>query len=246
MPVRVVIYGAGGDFDPIRPDESDLFSFDFTVVANGVPVTGQTVVCTVDLGSSFPDPSASTRVLSPPTIQGAIATCLVGTMLDGVEYDLTCTLSLKDGRVLVCEAGVEADSTPLPLPVPFVLTPARFRQDFPVFTSGSYYPEAAIARYITWSQDIDPNRWKNDLTLGQELFVAHMLTLDRQAQLQGKGGRPNLAVGPTASRSVNGVSVSYDVSAVSSTDAGFWNSTPYGQRYWWYMQLAGMGPLQVI
>lgn len=245
MAIRSVAYGVRSDFDPIRPDERDRFTFDFSVPATGTTIATGALTCALADDSPVDDPDASTRVLSTPTVSVGKITALVGTMLNGVVYRLTSTASFADGRVLAWDAAVECSLDPLP--ASDVLTPAQFRHDFPAFASPSAYPDEAIAYWIDvvlTQVPMDPNRWSQNLRLGQELFVAHMLTLERQNQLATSRGQPAMAAGPAVSRSVGGVSVSYDLSGAYYQDAGFWNLTTYGQRYWYYLNQAGMGPLQ--
>jgi hypothetical protein len=246
MVTRTLVYGAGGDFDPIRPDESDLFSFDFTVPAAGVAISTAGVTCSQAIDSPVNDPGAAGRVLNSPQIVASVIKALVGTGVNGVFYTLTASATMNDGRVLVFSGDFECTLRPLPVTDP-ILTPAKFRQDFVTFTNPRDYPDETIAFWINIALNqgpLDANRWGNLILLGQELFVAHMLTLEKQNQLQTRRGRAALAIGPAVSRSVGGVSVSYDLSGAYSDDAGFWNLSSYGQRYWYFLNQAGMGPVQ--
>jgi hypothetical protein len=130
-----------------------------------------------------------------------------------------------------------------------VLTPSDFRKDFPAFSDPTVYTEDALAFWIDvvlYQTPLNPRSWRNSLVLGQELYVAHMLTLERQNERQSQAGQAPLALGPATSRSVGGVSVGYDSgSGAYTTDAGFWNMSTYGQRFYYFQNIAGIRPIQL-
>lgn len=80
-----------------------------------------------------------------------------------------------------------------------------------------------------------------------ELYVAHNLVLEKQAVDAAKaGGDPGTKVGVITSKSVGGVSVSYDVSSMTGEDgAGFWAQTTYGLRFWRLAKSVSAGPIQI-
>lgn len=247
MTVRTVLYGIPSGFDPISPLETDRFYFDFTSALGASTIANAAVTAAQDPASPVPDPSASMRITGAVQIGAGVVSSLFGNSpVDGAEYDLTATATFSDGRVLAITADLECDGDPLPAST--VVTPAIFRRDFPAFASAAFYPEDQVAFWIASAPAIDPNRWgggpPGGFFLGQELWVAHMLTLERANQLNALTGRAAFAGGPATSRSVGGVSVSYDLSASYYQGAGFFNLTTYGQRYWYLLQQAGMGPLQ--
>lgn len=60
------------------------------------------------------------------------------------------------------------------------------------------------------------------------------------------GVNSNGAAGVVSSKSVDKVSVSYDVSGVINPDAGFWNSTAYGREFYWWWSMFGAGGRQLL
>jgi Protein of unknown function (DUF4054) len=84
------------------------------------------------------------------------------------------------------------------------------------------------------------------LDIGVELFIAHNLALEVQAQdAAAISAVPGTVGGPISSRSANGVSVSYDTSSGVEKDAGHWNLTTYGRRLVRLFDLVGMVPIQI-
>lgn len=79
-----------------------------------------------------------------------------------------------------------------------------------------------------------------------EMFVAHNLVLEWQAlQQANSGGAPGTQIGVVTSKSVGGVSVSYDVSQIVDQNSGFWGQTQYGLRFIRLARLRGSGPIQI-
>jgi hypothetical protein len=83
-----------------------------------------------------------------------------------------------------------------------------------------------------------------------EMWVAHQVVLEKQAIAQAAtGGNPGTAIGVISSKSVNGVSVGYDIGAVTGgnmqANAGYYNQTVYGIRFYRLMKLRGAGPIQL-
>ncbi len=79
-----------------------------------------------------------------------------------------------------------------------------------------------------------------------ELFVAHQIVLEKQAIDQANsGGDPGTRIGVVTSKSVGGVSVSFDVSQIVDPKSGFWGMTMYGLRFIRLARLRGMGPVQI-
>ena len=62
-----------------------------------------------------------------------------------------------------------------------------------------------------------------------------------EAAVAAKGGIPGDSLGPVSSKSVGGVSISYDSGSISIAGAGAWNATSYGQRLYKLLQSAAMG-----
>lgn len=83
-----------------------------------------------------------------------------------------------------------------------------------------------------------------------EMWVAHQVVLEKQAlAAAASGGDPGTKIGIISNKSVNGVSVGFDVGAVASgnmqENAGYYNQTVYGIRFYRLMKLRGAGPIQI-
>lgn len=128
------------------------------------------------------------------------------------------------------------------------VTVASFRQNFPEFGSITKYPNSQAAFWLDVADKLVANRyrWGELRDTGIQLFVAHMLVLEYQAQQQSQtGGLPGTDVGPVNNKSVDKVSYGMDVAAATDPGAGHWNLTTYGTRYMYLVKLIGMGPIQV-
>lgn len=128
-----------------------------------------------------------------------------------------------------------------------MVTVISFRTDFCEFEDINFYRDNDIAFWLKYaSLLLDPNRWGSMFDIGIELFTAHNLVLERQAKLSSaNGGVPGLGAGIISAKSVDTVSISYDTNSAMEKDAGQWNLTTYGQRYWKLMKMFGAGPIQV-
>ena len=128
-----------------------------------------------------------------------------------------------------------------------VVSVADFRKDYPEFGNAEAYPESAVTYYLTWATImLNPLRWGSVLPLATELYAAHYLTEERKAFLNSRVGLAAGDVsGPLQAKSVDKVSLTYDMSSVVDADAGDWNQTIYGRRLWRLIMMAGMGPVQV-
>lgn len=129
----------------------------------------------------------------------------------------------------------------LPLDVP------GFRAMVPEFADSSIYLDSDILTWLTAAaQLLDPDRWRTLLNIGIAQFTAHNLVLDRQSQKTAqRGGIPGQTAGIISGKSLGGGSISYDTQSGVETDAGYWNLTMYGRRFYRYMTLVGMGGAQV-
>jgi hypothetical protein len=127
------------------------------------------------------------------------------------------------------------------------ITNAQFRIDYPEFTDPVKYPDSAINYYLTLAyQMLNANRWMSQLDLGAELFVAHNVAIEARALIEANnGGIPGTTTGPIASKSVDKVSVSFDVGSGIELEAGHWNLTIYGTRFIKLARMKGAGPLQI-
>jgi hypothetical protein len=128
------------------------------------------------------------------------------------------------------------------------VTTASFRDSFPAFQDDSVYPEAAVAMWLGVAKGaIDPLRWDTMTDLGVSLYMAHNLAVDALSnKAAANGGVAGQITGPTTSKSVDKVSVSYDVSSALVEGAGDWNLTVYGLRFIRYARMFGSGGLQAL
>lgn len=83
-----------------------------------------------------------------------------------------------------------------------------------------------------------------------EMWVAHQIILEKQAAAAAAtGGDPGTKIGIVSSKSVNGVSVGFDIGATTGgtmqANAGYYNQTIYGQRFYRLMKIRGSGPIQI-
>lgn len=127
-------------------------------------------------------------------------------------------------------------------------TEAQFRLDFPEFADTTVYTSSSVNFWITVATRLlNPNRWFDNLDLGIELFTAHNLALERLAMKGGAGGGiPGLVGGIASSKTIDKLSVTYDTKiGLGPESAGQFNLTIFGLRFWWLLNMAGMGPTQV-
>jgi hypothetical protein len=124
---------------------------------------------------------------------------------------------------------------------------ATFRQTFPEFADTVEYPGAQIAFWIaTGSKFLNAERFADIYDFALQLYTAHHLTIAKRNQLSAQaGGAPGTLNGPVASKTVDKVSVSYDTSAVTLADAGFWNATGYGVQFFQLVRMFGAGGIQL-
>lgn len=227
----------------IRPGDIESYTEDFSRrIGTSGTISSATWVCAVDQDSTVDDPSPSVRLPGTATNTGTTTSHLYGNMLDGVIYQITVTASISDGRklsdVLTVECGVD------PVPSDDSLTVEQFRRDMPAFADPSLYSDDAVAFWVTQANlpSIDRTRWGQFYTLGLRLYVAHMLAVNRMAA--GMTGAPVGSAVP-ASKSVGGVSISYDVQFGSESDAGAWGLTVWGNQYLRLLREAGAAPIQL-
>ncbi|CAM2295246.1 DUF4054 domain-containing protein [Ralstonia mannitolilytica] len=127
------------------------------------------------------------------------------------------------------------------------MTPADFRATFPEFSDTTKYPDASIEFWMGIAVSlVNPDRWGVLTDQGVSLVTAHHLVMGQRDQAAAAvGGAPGEVKGPTASKSVDKVSVSYDTGAVALSDAGFWNLTTYGVRFMTIARAMGAGGMQL-
>lgn len=253
-------------FGPIKPDPAtDFFVFDFTAQIGPVvtTITDAGWSLSVDASSPVNDPDPMSRLLQPPTYSSNKTSALLGQMIDGVIYDIAVDVLLADGRTLTDAATLLCSSQP---PNDVYLTVGQFRIDYPAFADTNRFTDAEIQFYIdiacappNMSYAINQHRWGQFFYLGLNLFVAHNLAVADMMQQRagspgGLAGGPGYSVtytplvgsGVATSKSVNGVSVSYDQSIGMEKDAGWWGLTPWGNQFLYYLRLAGAAPIHLI
>lgn len=129
---------------------------------------------------------------------------------------------------------------------PSPLDYAGFTQTFPVFLVEATYPQERVQFWIDFANaQITQNKWGVLAGYGAALLTAHSLVLEEQEAVDSNAGK---IVGSTQgvlnAASVGGVSSSWDTNAITYENAGFFNQTSYGRRYWNYVLMFGAGPVQ--
>lgn len=128
------------------------------------------------------------------------------------------------------------------------VTTASFRQNFPEFADTTKYPDAQVTFWLGYATRLlySVDRWADMLDDGIQFVMAHQLALAARSQAAASaGGAPGSTAGAVASKSVGGVSVSYDTGAALLQDGGYWNLTTYGIQFWQLAMLVGMGGFQL-
>lgn len=249
-------------FGPIKPAPvSDFFVFDFTAQIGpaGGTIASATWSISVDYSSAVQDPNPTSRILAAPTFSSNKTSALLGNMIDGVLYDVTAQVTLSDTRVLtdaatlLCTSAEAADA---------VISVGQFRINFPAFTDTKRFTDAEVQYWINQAYSppnstpaINQYRWGQFYELGLQLWVAHNLAV--QDMMYQRAGMPGMGPGGTyvsmpltgsgvaSSKSVDGVSLSYDNQIGMEHDAGWWGSTPWGNQFLYYLRMAGSAPIQL-
>ena len=127
------------------------------------------------------------------------------------------------------------------------LTAPTFRTLFPAFGNVVTYPDDMVTMWLAFMLKlINVERWGELADMGQGLGTAHHLALEARAIKDAeRGAMPGGTVGILTSKSAGGVSAGYDVNASTEKNAGFWNQTTYGTRFYRYSRMMGAGPIQV-
>lgn len=128
-----------------------------------------------------------------------------------------------------------------------LVTADEFISDFPEFTDKSKYPESALIYWLSVATILlNTCRWGNLVVVGAELFAAHHLVLEAQANDTVKrGGWPGISKGAVTAESAGQVNVTYDAAVALEEGGGHWNLTVYGTRFYRLARMAGAGPIQV-
>lgn len=139
-----------------------------------------------------------------------------------------------------------------------MITVSSFRVDFPEFRSSADYPSSLISYYLALSGLLLNQRRfglpgatvtnppNNMYDMAQELFVAHHVVLEARAQRAAlKGAVPGQTTGPVSGKSTGPISISYSPGDSVELDAGHWNDSEYGKRFYRLVRLFGAGGLQL-
>lgn len=128
------------------------------------------------------------------------------------------------------------------------LTASQFRTDFSEFADTSKYPDALVALWLTvaLAQVQNADRWSTLLPTAQELVAAHYLVLATRDRLAAaNGGTPGAPLALVTAEAAADLSTAYDVTALLLENAGLWNQTSYGQRYFSLARMIGAGGIQL-
>jgi hypothetical protein len=127
------------------------------------------------------------------------------------------------------------------------VTVASFREAFPEFKNEGTYPDAEVAFWMQLGLLLlNAARWGSLLDFGHQLFMAHNLSLQFNANLAARTGQnPGFVIGAVTSGSVDKVSYSRDPGQAMDPKNGHWNLSTYGIRYIRLVRMVGAGPMQV-
>ena len=257
----------GGPFPAIRPDETDFFTFDFSKKlgsTGNITEAAWTCVLSADSPPSITDPDPSSHVepqsipSPPPQINKVTALC--GGFVDGAIYTLGVSVTIDDGRVLVLDGKVKVSKGSVDGTAE-AFTVEEFRADYPAFADAGRFTDEEVQYWIDQACSppnstpaINQYRWGQFYQLGLHLWVAHNLAVQdmmaQRAGMPGMGGptymsMPLTGSGVAASKSVDGVSLSYDNMIGMEKDAGWWGLTPWGNQFLYYLRMAGAAPIQL-
>lgn len=128
-----------------------------------------------------------------------------------------------------------------------MLTVQGFRKAIPAHTE-ELVPDEQVEFYLRFAaKSLNKARWDDLYEEGAYFFAAHYLTLDLDAAKSKDGtGGMSAAAGAvvSSSKSVGGVSKSESRAGAAATayaEAGDYNDTIYGKRYWRLIQIVGAG-----
>lgn len=122
-----------------------------------------------------------------------------------------------------------------------------FRTEFPEFADTTTYPTTMVNFWAGIAElQVRESIWKDMVTVGVKLYVAHEITLAAQNAKAGKqGGVPGVQGGIANNKSVGSVTVGYDSQSNSEKDAGYWNLTNYGKQFIRFARIFGAGAISL-
>jgi hypothetical protein len=125
---------------------------------------------------------------------------------------------------------------------------ALFLSFFPEFSDTTLYPKTMVDAWIPPSvMQMNQYRFGDQYNLAVCLYIAHNVVLSAREYQASHSGKSIVGDtrGPTSSKSIDKVSVSYDSGASSIDGAGAYNATSYGQRLYKLIQSFASGPFYV-
>jgi hypothetical protein len=124
-----------------------------------------------------------------------------------------------------------------------MVTREQLLQAFPEFNDPAVYAPATVAFWLTQADNmLDKRRFGSNRDMAIMLWTAHNLAQGAaNAKTAKAGGAPGGTSGPVSSKSVGGVSVSYDVGSTTLQGAGPYNATSYGRQFWQLARSAAYG-----
>jgi hypothetical protein len=126
------------------------------------------------------------------------------------------------------------------------VTSSTLRTAFTEFADTSKYPDATVAWWIARAyRMLRLEVWGDDLDDGVTLYIAHNLVLSAKNVSGAASGNLGGVSGPISSKSVGGVSASFDTHAVTIEGAADYNLTTYGVQFYRMMMMYGAGGLQL-
>jgi hypothetical protein len=124
-----------------------------------------------------------------------------------------------------------------------------FRESFPEFGDDTKYTDAMITFWASIATSLlNTERWGDLLSQGLMLYTAHHVVI-AYANFKAEAGSGDAGfgfhAGLVSSKSVGGVSVSYNNQEVVITDGGEFNSTTYGRQFLFLARIKGIGGVQL-
>lgn len=120
---------------------------------------------------------------------------------------------------------------------------ADFIEAFPEFRE---VPESRVHMFLANAlAAVADGRFGAETMFGRFLHAAHHLAV-LGSGAEGDRNTGAAPVGAVTSKSVGSVSVGYDVSGSSETEAGYWNSTGYGRLFWGLVRRYRRMPFVVV
>lgn len=229
---------------PIDPAPvQDFRTFDFTNLiktATGASITSGTWSCVLDASSDVIDPDPALRLVGAPTFTQLTTTQMIGNCIDNCIYDLSATVNISDGRVLVLNGSLSCQSGyGVAAGLPEGAIPFDYNEFISKFPSFAPLPEEQVAGYWDEAGMIfrnDNTSPEQDPTIRREildLLTAHCALLFAPAPVGMGGGTYASLGGVLTSKSVNGVSVGSSGLFPGMTGTQAWYGlTQYGLKVW--------------